>query len=268
MPTACLLPLATQLVITSAAAGPTLAIEDTLHTAVPEVLVRAPRVTLAEILDRVAGGEARRESLLTDQTFTAVVRLVRQGAGRQPPRLVEESVWRVYRKRPGRVRSILLRRRGADERGPDSEVRFQRGMDEQIVNFAFRPQARRDYRYRIVGRDVIGDHVVYRVAFEPRFPFHAFEPSGLVWIDTNEFVIARQELRFPRSPVPLVIRGIERVVIERQKVDGHWVLGRVLLRARTTVPMPRLGRWFDFAIQYRDYALNTGLDDAVFEAAQ
>ena len=42
------------------AQGPTLAVEDTMHTAVPEVLVRAPRVTLDEILDRVARGEKRR----------------------------------------------------------------------------------------------------------------------------------------------------------------------------------------------------------------
>ena len=66
MPTALALWLA--LAATAPASpGPTLAREDTLHTEVPEVLVRAPRVTLAEILDRVARGEARRESLLTDQ---------------------------------------------------------------------------------------------------------------------------------------------------------------------------------------------------------
>ena len=56
-----------------AGSGPTLAREDTLHTEVPEVLVAAPRVTLDEILDRVARGEARRESLLTEQAFTAAV---------------------------------------------------------------------------------------------------------------------------------------------------------------------------------------------------
>ena len=33
--------------------------EDTMHTEVPEVLVTAPRITLDEILDLVARGEAR-----------------------------------------------------------------------------------------------------------------------------------------------------------------------------------------------------------------
>src|SRR5437867_2555507 len=37
-----------------ARSGPTMAREDTMHTEVPEVLVAAPRVTLDEILDRVA----------------------------------------------------------------------------------------------------------------------------------------------------------------------------------------------------------------------
>src|SRR5262245_38707792 len=80
--------------------GPTLAVEDTMHTEVPEVLVEAPRVTLDEILDRVARGEARRESLLVDQTFLATFRIVRNTVGRKPPETVQEIVARVYKKRP------------------------------------------------------------------------------------------------------------------------------------------------------------------------
>jgi hypothetical protein len=94
----------------AAAAGPTLAVEDTMHTQVEEILVRAPRVTLDEILDRVARGEARRESLLTDQSFTGSVRLVRQADKKRPEEPVMESVWRIYRKRPDRIRTVLLRR--------------------------------------------------------------------------------------------------------------------------------------------------------------
>src|SRR5437867_9270612 len=89
--------------------GPTLAVEDTLHTEVPEVLVRAPRVTLDEILDRVARGEARRESLLTDESFTATVRVARGGKERGGPTLLEETVARVYKIRPELVRSVVIR---------------------------------------------------------------------------------------------------------------------------------------------------------------
>src|SRR5947199_6934478 len=90
--------------------GPTLAIEDTMHTDVPQVLVRAPRVTLDEILDRVARGEARRDSLLHDQSFLATMRVVRNTAGRGTPEIFLETVSKVYKKKPSSVRTIELRK--------------------------------------------------------------------------------------------------------------------------------------------------------------
>lgn len=250
--------------------GPTLAVEDTMHTAVGEVLVRAPRVTLGEILDRVARGEARRESLLTDQTFLATARVVAHADERnRTPELMSETVFRVYRKRPDKSRAVVLRRYQAHppkDKRPRAkvEVRFGPDMSEEIVNFAFRPEARRDYRYHIVGRDIVGGHVVYRIAFEPRSLLTPGEPSGLVWVDTNDFVIVRQEVSFGRSPIPLFLERIDRLVIERTQVGGHWLLKRVLVRATATLPLPRLGRSFDLGLQLDDYALNTGLDDALF----
>lgn len=254
-----------------ATAGPTLAVEDTLYTEVPEVLVRAPRVTLEEILDRVARGEARRESLLTDQSFQVAIRMMRD-VTRGTPRLVEETVWRIYRKRPDKVRSVLLRRTepARKKRGPRSEVDidFSPGMGEEIVNFAFQPEARRDYRYRLVGRDLVGGHVIYRLAFEPRSLLTALGPSGLVWIDTNDFVIVREEVFFRQSPVPLVLKRLHRMVIERARVGETWVLARVLLRAELTLPVPTLGSSFDMTMRYDDYILNTGLPDSLFVDAR
>ena len=250
--------------------GPTLALEDTMHTTVSEVLVRANRVTLAEILDRVARGEARRDSLLHDQAFVATARIVAHAdePGRSPE-LMFETVYRVYKKRPNKSRTDVLRRyvaHASKDKGQQggAEIRFGPGMSEQIVNFAFRPEARRDYRYHIAGRDIVGGHVVYRIAFEPRSRLTPGTPSGLVWVDTNEFVIVRQEVRFDRSPVPLLLERINRLVVERAEVGGHWLLKRVLMRATTTLPLPRLGRSFDMALQFDDYALNTGLDDSLF----
>lgn len=249
------------------ARGPALAVEDTMRTEVPEVLVRAPRVTLDEILDRVARGEASRESLLTDQQFTAVVRVVNQPRGASAPQVYEESVWRVFRARPDRVRAILLRNvKGPGARDDDDaiEADFSPGMGEQMVNFAFRPEARRDFRYRIVGRDVFGDHVVYRIAFEPRSPLVPL-PSGLVWVDTRDDVILRQELRFERSPVPLLIKKMDRMVVERERVDGHWVMTRFVMRAEFTLPVPRVGRMLEISMGFRDYRVNRGVDPKVFD---
>src|SRR5262245_45758069 len=82
------------------APGPTLAVEDTMHTDVSEVLVRAPRVTLNEILDRVARGEARRDSLLRDLSFVADIRVVHNVVGKGTPELFAESISKVYKKKP------------------------------------------------------------------------------------------------------------------------------------------------------------------------
>ena len=234
------------------APGPTVAVADTMHTAVPEVLVRAPHVTLAEILDRVARGEARRDSLLNDESFRAVIRLVANQAGpAKQPELESETVVRVYKKK--------------DKDGDQHvNVRFRSDMSEEIVNFAFRPEARRDYRYRIVGRDLAGNHLIYRIAFEPRSPLDPERPSGIVWVDTNDFVIVRQEVDFTRSPVPILVKGIHRMVIERTRIGSYWVLQRVMLRAELTIPVPKIGRSFDIGIAYDDYTINTGLPDSLF----
>lgn len=254
--------------VTPASSGPTLAREDTMHTEVSEVLVRAPRVTLDEILDRVARGEARRDSAIRDQSFTGTLRIVRTARGDKPAQLVEERVVRVYRKKPNRVRTVLLREwKDKPDKRAAINVSFRGSTSEEIMNFAFRPQARREFKYRILGRDLRGNHLIYRIAFEPRSPLDPSEPSGIVWVDTNDFVIVRQEVSFERSPVPIIIRGIDRMVVERQRRAGHWVLSRVLMRAQSTLPLPRLGGAFDLSIHYDDYAINSGVPDSLFAPA-
>lgn len=249
--------------------GPTLAVEDTMRTEVSEVLVKAPRVTLEEILDRVAIGEARREARIQDQSYVATVRIVRDVTGRRGPELLVETVSQIYKKRPGKVRAVLLRHyekpdpKGKDD-DDDVDAEYGPGMGEDIVRFAFRPEARRTYKYRIVGRELLGDHLIYRIAFEPRSALAVYEPSGEVWVNTREFVIVRQELTFKESPVPLFLKGIRRATIERVKVGEHWVLSRALARIEATVPLPKVGRAFDFGLQYEHYVINQGLPDSLF----
>jgi len=251
--------------------GPTLAREDTMHTEVPPVLVSAPRVTLNEILDRVARGEARRDSMLSDETFVATFRVVHGLDDQKGPRILAETIARVYKKKPGRVRTVTLRHY-EETKDPKKkkkvQVRFRADTDEEIVNFAFRPEARRDFKYRILGRDLVGNHLIYRIAFEPKSPLDPSQPSGVVWVDTNEFVIIRQEVSFARSPAPLFIKGVDRMVIERQNVEGYWVLWRVLMRVETTISIPKFGKAFDVSILFDQYAINHGIDDAIFNAKQ
>jgi hypothetical protein len=250
--------------------GPTLAREDTMYTSVPEVLVKAPRVTLDEILDRIARGERRRDSLLVDQSFVATVRVMHARDDRSPAELLEETVSQVYRRKPDQARTLLLRRTVAKPEKKDEhiQVSFRSDMSEEIVNFAFRPEARRQFRYKIAGRDIVGDHVIYRIRFEPRSLLDPTQPNGLVWVDTNDFVIVRQEIGFDRSPIPLVLKNIERMVIERRRVGDFWVLHRVLMRAHFTVPLPKIGRRMDVSMQFDQYALNSGLPDSIFSTSR
>jgi hypothetical protein len=249
--------------------GPTVAVEDTMHTDVPEVLVRAPRVTLDEILDRVARGEARRDSLLHDQSFTATLRVMRNTAGKGTPELFAESVSKVYKKKPDGIRTIPLRKYekypdkgNNDDESMDSD--FSPGMGEEMVNFAFRPENRRNFRFSIEDRKLLGDHLLYTLRFEPRSALAVYEPSGRVWVDTKDFVILRQELEFKQSPVPLLLKNIRHMVVERTQAGDFWVMSRMLLRIELTIPLPKFGQSFDFAMALSDYTVNTGLPDSLF----
>jgi hypothetical protein len=193
------------------------------------------------------------------------VRLVRDAQGKDTARVIQETVSRVYKEKPDKVRRVQLR---YWEEKPSklghADVTFGPGTAEQVVNFAFQPEARREFTYKILGRELLGDHLIYRIAFEPRSLVGEANPTGVVWVDTKDFVIVRQELDFPRSPVPLLIKGLHHMVVERRLTDGHWMLARMLMRAETTVPWPNVGRKFDMAVTLDDYRINQGIDPAVF----
>lgn len=250
--------------------GPVVAVEDTMRTEVSEVLVRAPRVTLDEILERVARGEARRDSMIRDQSFTATMRVLRNTTGKGKPELFAETVSRVYRKKPNLVRTVVLRQytlKPAKDGKPDGiDADFSPGMGEEIVNFAFRPENRRNFRFRIEDRKLLGDHLLYTLAFEPRSALAVHEPRGRVWVDTKDYVIVRQELAFRQSPVPLILKSIPHMVVERVRAGDVWVFSRALVRMELTVPIPRFGRSFDFGMAFSDYVTNVGLPDSLFAA--
>jgi hypothetical protein len=262
--------------------GPTLAAEDTIpipSALLPVYNVTAPRVSLDEILKRVAEGEARRDSLMADQTYTLLARITYLDADGKAPtgaRKKLEYASKVYKKRPNKVREIPLRQSSdINKKGGDDNVTVGAGpgMREQIVSFAFEPRTRGHYKFHIDDRKLVGGHVVYVISFAPRSKFDDL-PEGRVWVDTNDFVIAREEFWYrDRSPAPLVFKSIDSCVLERTKVDGQWwVMSRLLARVQLTSAarlMAKLAKeplspTVDFVASLSDWKINQGIDDAVF----
>ncbi len=283
----------------------------------PEVLVTAPRQTLDEILRRVAEGEAYRDSLIRDQAYTLFFRMTgrdseKDALDRSEPYL--EVATRMYQKRPGKERVVPLRswsryddpdRSGGgrlevdidgasnqDQRGPENReggdkkdgeprkssvrVSFDTGMGEAFVGFAFDPKTRGRYRFRIEDRILIDDQVIYVISFAPKSPLDVL-PSGRAWINTNDFVILREEFSYrDRSPAPLFMESLDSCVLERTRIDGrHWVLSRLLARVTLTGPIRLVGRISgtrlpkvaDFTMSWSDWIINGDIPDSLFAPA-
>jgi hypothetical protein len=255
--------------------SPTLAIEDTMRVDLPQVDVHAARVSLDEILDRVARGEARRDSLMHDQAYTMVAFLTYVDTTKTPP--VRKRQWesssRVYKKQPNKVREVPYRTKTAFKKDDNVSVSTGPGMREQLVSFAFEPRARSRYKFTIEQRLFVGGHLVYVLGFEPKSKIDPL-PSGRVWVDTNEFVIGREEFWYrDRSPSPVFFKSIDSCVLERTKVDGQWwVLSRLLARVELTSAarfMAKAARQslppiVDFTVVMQDWKVNRGIDDKIF----
>ncbi|HVP39685.1 MAG TPA: hypothetical protein VMS93_10945 [Candidatus Saccharimonadales bacterium] len=248
---------------------PTLAVEDTLpvpRITLREVEVRARRLSLDDILDLIVAGEARRDSLIQDQVYDCYARVIARHPGRTDSTItLVEQQSRVYQARPDRMREVLVRRTGKQ----NIQISADRSMREEIIGFAFDPRLRKLYRFRILGRDIVGGHVIYRLDFEPRSDLYRL-PSGRLWVDTNEFVIVREEFWYRGvSPAPLVFRSLDDCVVERGRVDGgHWAITRILARASFTFSIAGIPPQGDLVLVFDNYRVNRGIDPAVFAATE
>jgi len=122
------------------------------------------------------------------------------------------------------------------------------------------------YRYRILERTLIGDHLIYRIGFEPR---NRFQPGlrGQVWIDYGEFAIRRMEGSITGvSPAPLFVKEVPRFHLRQREVAGRWLpadfSAEVVMRK-----LPLLPDRFRFQVTHRDYVLPGGTGETAGAAA-
>jgi hypothetical protein len=255
---------------------PTLAAEDTFGVRVKyetrEIEVQAKRITLRDILERAREGERKRREAVTDLAYTEKVRVSLLGDRKSKERRrFYESAARVYWKPPDRNLRVDLGERRYGEQDSSETIAPKGQVEVQIddaLDFAQGPfylEQIDDYKYRITDRRLFKDRVIYAVAFEPRSDFDPLAIAGTFWIDTADFVVVHEEMKFERNPAPLFLKSIDHIVRERQRIDGRWVITRLQLvadmRSALLIGFSRA----EIEAMYSDFAFNAGVPDSLFE---
>lgn len=257
---------------------PTIATEDTFGVQVKyetrTIEVEAKQVTLRDILERTRQGEKQRREAVTDLAYTEHVRVTLLGDRRskEKRRFFEEAT-RVYWKPPNRTMRVKLgERKYGDQDSTESIVpRTQVGVEvDDALDFAQGPfylEQIDDFNYHIRDRRLYPDRIIYAVEFEPRSEFEPLSIAGTFWIDTADFVVVHEEMKFNRNPAPLLLKSIDHIVRERRRVDGRWVITRLQVVAdMRSALMIGFGR-AEVEATYDDFAFNAGLSDSLFKGA-
>ncbi len=255
---------------------PALAAEDTfgvrVRYALRTVEVQGKRLTLRDILERAREGERRRREAIQDVSYTEDVRVVLIGGrgGNAERRRFHEARSRIYFKRPDRELRLEL----ADRRYGDQDEDEKLGLNAEVsieardaLDYADGPFYLEDidsYRYEIRDRRLFPDRVLYAVAFAPRSDFDPL-PSGTFWIDTAEFVVVHEEMRFERNPLPLFLESVDEIVRQRGRVADRWVVTRIQVKAVVRSALVFGFKTAEIEATYSDFAFDQGLVDSLFE---
>jgi len=164
------------------------------------------------------------------------------------------SLWRTVRKYEG---GELVE----EETEPEIVEQWQRDVAGQAMDMPFLLMTAGRYRYEILERVLIGDHLVFKIGFTPR---SSFEPGldGVVWIDYSDLVIRRMEGSVSgTSPVPLLIAAVPRFVWTQRPVGDHWLTDEVYAEI-TLTDLPTLPDRVELRARLRDYVLDGEAQDA------
>jgi hypothetical protein len=260
-----------------------------------EIVVEASRLSLDEILEHCIEAEKNKYRDLDDIAFTATEKVVvhyGKVGDEAHRRDVFEEVSRCYHKRPDLSRNVSLGRRETstedgkpredetgghedegdnasegDEKGEGNEIAISVGSGTDAFTdlpFFFEDLSR--YRFDILDRKDLEARVLYHIAFEPRSDFLQL-PSGRFWVDTADFQIFHASLKWTDNlPVPILLKGLDYVAIEKKRVGDHWVYDRVSGRVKLRkIPLVKLPSEVEFSVVYDEYALNEGIPPGVFD---
>jgi len=202
---------------------------------VDTIRVAAPRLRVSEVVRRVSEAMADAGRTIGEHAFTELARVDAWSDRHDPARVKREEyvdVARIHVDADGEQRRTrLLHSKRVFKSGElvDEEIdekpteEWQDEIVENAMAMPFDLLTANDYRYEILERTLIGEHLVFRIGFEPK---SRFKPGlrGEVWIDYSDFVIRRMEgAMVGPMPVPLIMRGIPRFTFTLKKDQGRWV---------------------------------------------
>jgi hypothetical protein len=255
-----------------------LAVEDTLDLTdrykIDPLIVQAERLRIGEIVRLCIEHEEALQERIDSHVFTQFLKTVMHvgGYGEDAEKLlVLEEVTRVHFRKPDEHKVVPLKQEWyiledgekkpweeAEEEGGEVSVRY-----EEFHDLPFYLEDEDEYDFRILSREIVGDHVVYEVEFKPKSDFE-IAPVGKILIDTSSFQILREEFDFgDRVPMPLVVKSIGPVIRERQRIGDLWVWKRILVRADLRLGWLRfveknIPDTVEFVVLFRDHQLNEG----------
>jgi len=257
--------------------GAVLAVEDTLGTKyeVGTIDVYARRVPLIEIIRKAQEGERRKYEGLNTVAFNQTIKMTMSYEGKKPRMECMESTRRAFCRLPDEWRSVTLRDT-TYQIGPDGvrapwkegEDRIRVDMNDDgegrdLTRIPYYLERLDKFRFTIARRSVRADEVVYEVDFEPLSDFDVL-PGGKIWLLTPEYQIVREEFRLKNLPAPWILKSVDLLTRDWQKVDGRWMVKRVTGRVDLGLNFLKIPNSVEFVALFDNYEFNPALPAGLF----
>jgi hypothetical protein len=236
--------------------GIVLAFEDTFSfdpDSADTVLVSAPRVTVAEVIEAIGKRMEYDSYRMADYEYTTLVTIVARDDSDENSGnyTIEESAQRFHHDREQGDQMVQLwerKRKYEDgelvEDETDDEVAAEfLPMQERVIEaMPFAPSGAGRYHYTILARELVGNNLIYKIGFAPKSRFEAL-PSGTIWVDYSNWAIRKIEGRMTGAvPYPMILESVPVFRQSQERFGEFWfptdAYMRFDLRKIPFVPIP------------------------------
>ncbi len=146
-------------------------------------------------------------------------------------------------------------------RDEPGSARWREPARPLLESLPFAEGAADKYRYEVRERHLVGNTLIYRIAFTPRNRFDPL-PSGEVWVDYAGWVMRRLVAHMDRGTTPTALLDevpLYRLVQEQR--DGLWLPVDVhLVMDLKPAPLVTLPRRMDLRVQVTDVEVRGSVD--------